>query len=97
MPPSRYLGLPWREWGDTDVALVSALDTLEALQCPCGCGQYADLAHDPDTDGWWDVDTETVCYAGAAIAEWRDNKGPEQLDKGALVYVRLDPDYVKKR
>ena len=78
------------------MALTSALDALEALKCPCGCGQDADLAHDPDTDGWWEVDTETVCYAGAALAEWRDNKGPEHLDKGALVYVRLDPDYIRR-
>ena len=87
----------WREWGDTDVALTTALDALEALRCQCGCGQWRDVAHDPDTDGWWEVDTDTVCYAGAALAEWRANKGPEQMDKGALVFVRLDPEYETRR
>lgn len=73
--------------------LSLAIDTLKSMECPCGCGQYVDLAHNPDTDGWWEVDTETICYAGAALAEWRENKGPEQLDKGALVRVVLDPEY----
>ena len=61
------------------------------------CGQYADQAFDPDTDGWWEVDTETVCYACAALAEWREDKGPEQMEKGAQVRVRLDPEYRRRR
>ena len=73
-----------------------ALHTLEAMVCSC-CGQYADLAHDPDTDGWWEVDTETVCFAGAALAQWRESDGPKQMDPGALPYVRLDPDYLELR
>lgn len=63
------------------------------MLCGCGCGQYADISHDPDTDGWWEVDSETVCYAGQALAEWRDDKGPEQMDKGAIPVVRLDREY----
>lgn len=74
-----------------------ALHTLDSLLCPCGCGQYADESHDPESDGWWQVDTETVCYAGAALAQWRKDKGPEQMDAGALVRVVLDPTYDRTR
>ena len=99
--PSRYLrhlGLDHlQEHGETDALLVMAVHYLDSLLCPCGCGQYADVAHDPDTDGWWEVDTDTVCYAGAALAQWREDKGPEQMDPGALVRVVLDPEFYSVR
>lgn len=72
--------------------LCTALDTLTALECRCGCGQYADIAHDPDTDGEWVVvDDEVICYAGAALERWRDDDGHKGTEPGAQVFVRRVP------
>lgn len=82
--------MPWPEWGDTAITLLQVGDALRAARCPCGCGQWADLAHDPETSGWWDVEP-VECYARAALTEWREqNKdaGPE-----TLLGVRLNADY----
>jgi len=55
-------------------------------------GVRADQAGDPDTEGWWIVET-TTDYAAKAVAEWEaDNEtGP-----GETVTVRLDPDYIPR-
>lgn len=39
--------------------------------CSCGCGQPAQTAHDPESDGYYEVDEDTVCYAGAALDTYR--------------------------
>lgn len=90
MPPSKYLGLGWAAWDETDVLLTSALDTLEALVCPCGCRQYKDQAWDESTEDWWDVHT-VVCNAGAALAEWREGEG-KNADEGTIPYLTFDAE-----
>ena len=40
MSPSRYLGLPWRPWGDTDDWLTQAYERYRVLLCSCGSGQF---------------------------------------------------------
>lgn len=47
------------------------------------------LAHDSDTNGFWQAET-IVCQACAAIAD--EGKNGEQTP-GTTVNVRLDPDY----
>lgn len=84
------LGLRWPEWGETALTLLWAGDRLRGMRCACGCGQWADLAHDVDTSGWWDVES-TQCYASAAVAEWRDQN--KDMPAGTLAGVRLSPDY----
>lgn len=45
-----------------------ALIHHEESVCPCGCGQFVDLAHSRDWN--WDV-THRKCYAGAALDQIR--------------------------
>lgn len=79
------MGLDYPPWGETDRILALARARLRAMVCPCGCGQWADEAHDPASKSEWWVDTDT-CYAGAALAQFhKDN--PEPPD-GQLVVVR---------
>ena len=90
MPPSRHLGLPVEEWGETDSLLTQAYIALDDLRCGCGCGQWADVAHDPDTEGRWQVDDDSTCYAGAALTEFRQaHKTPPP---GALISIQLAPE-----
>ncbi len=90
VPPSRYLGLPYPEWGETDQMLTLAFERCEQDRCPCGCGQWRDEAHDVETSGWWEVETVT-CWAGSALSEWR--KGNPDPPAGTLAAVRLSDDY----
>lgn len=77
---------------ETDALLYHAYSIHQSKVCQC-CGQWAEIAHDPDTDGWWEVETVT-CYAGAELQRWgKDNKEPEP---GTLRHVRLDPAYRKR-
>lgn len=85
MPPTRYLGLPWPEWGETDVLLTSALDAYDRLVCAC-CNQFRDQAHDPATEGRWQPVVQT-CYAGEALAAFREDHKDDLGNK--LVGVRL--------
>lgn len=89
MPPSRYLGLPLVEWGETDFLLTQAYDRLDLLRCSCGCGQWADLAHDPDTEDRWQVDDDTTCYAKAAVAA--HHEAHPKPAPGAVPMIRLLP------
>lgn len=81
------LGLPWPEWGETDVMLAMARRTVEATQCPCGCGQDATVSHDREREDRWQVQV-TTCYARAALDAWQEKHG-EDLPKGSLLGVRL--------
>lgn len=90
MPPSRSLGLPVEEWGETDALLTQAYIALDDLRCRCGCGQWADEAHDPDTEGRWHISADDTCYAGAAIEEHRKTNSSPQ--PGALLSIRLVPE-----
>lgn len=75
-------------WSHRDRNLAQALLMYEGSRCS-GCGQPAHLAHDSDTNGFWQAET-IVCQACAAIAD--EGKNGEQTP-GATVNVRLDPDY----
>ncbi len=93
MAPSRYLrhlGLGHlQEHGETDALLVMAVHQLDALRCPCGCGQYVDQAHNPDTQGRWQPHV-VDCYAGNALREFRKDHEGELEDK--LVHLELLPE-----
>ena len=90
MAPSRYLGLPWREWGETDAALTSALHTLDAMACPCGCGQDMDQAHDERLADRWQPRVVT-CWAGRVLADFRKDH-EDQIKPGDLVHLELLPE-----
>lgn len=83
VPPTTILQLPYEPWGETDCLLIMARETLRAALCPCGCGQYADEAHNAASE--WTVD-ETVCRAGAALEKHRkDHPDPPY---GQMLNVR---------
>ena len=90
VPPTTLLGLSYRQWGETDQLLTLAYEQCEASRCGCGCGQWMDEAHNPETSGWWEVDS-TVCFAGVALGEWRDQN--KDAGAGTLIGVRLSDDY----
>lgn len=84
------MGLPWLEWGETAVLLTGALHTLEAMTCPCGCGQPVDEAHDEANADRYQPHVVT-CYARKSLAAFRaDHK--DDLDEATLVYVTLLPE-----
>ena len=72
------LGLSWPEWGETDVALGLAVETVDADLCGCGCGFQRSLAHDPTIRDRVVVDSER-CVIRAAIEAFRkrEKPGPE--------------------
>lgn len=80
------MGLPWPEWGETDVALTGALHHMDAMTCQC-CGHPIDIAHNEDYARRWQVEVAT-CYPGAALGEFR-KKHAESLEPGQMTYVRL--------
>ena len=90
VPPTRMLGLPYKRWGETDLMLSLAYEQCESSRCGCGCGQWVDECQDPETSGWWEVE-QTVCFAGVALAEWREQN--KDAPAGTLVGVRLSKDY----
>ena len=85
------VGLPWGRWkrlSETDAGLMFALSVYEGSLCGCGCGQWAQDAHDPDTDGEWEVIDDDFCYAGAALEEWqKENAG--DAEPGQLIRLEL--------
>lgn len=89
VPPSRYLQLPWPEWGETDFWLTQAYDAYVQSRCVCGCGHSRDDCTDPEKSGRWQVVTETA-YAGAVLAEYQQSH--DDLPAGTLLGVRLLPE-----
>ena len=85
------MGLPWPEWGDTAVTLLWLGDELRALRCPCGCGQFADEAHDSQTEGRWVVEA-TDCYARKALVEWAEAEKPERWTLTGTRLARTEGD-----
>ena len=79
--------MPWKSSGETNVLLHHIASALEDMRCPCGCGQWADEAHDPDTDGLWVVDQE-ACYARRALIDHAKDDPPAWV----LAGVHLDRD-----
>lgn len=89
LSPSRYLGLPWKRWGETDFWLTQGYaDYLERL-CPCGCGQFSADCTDPDTAGRWQVYLKQ-CQARDAIDDYQQEHSSE-LTAGSLIGVHLLP------
>lgn len=84
VPPSTYLGLGYEPWGRTDFVLTQAREHLRGLLCSCGCGQYADVAHDPALMHEWQIETDT-CFAGAKLEEFREHN--QEPPPGQLVTV----------
>lgn len=78
------IGLRYKPWGETDLMLTSARKLLKALLCGCGCGQYADESHDPNSR--YEVDT-SICKAGEALEQHRELN--EKPPAGQTVSVRL--------
>ena len=72
MPPSRYLGLPWPEWGETDFLLTQALRRAVELDaedaCPKGCGLPRSVCADPDHAGMFEIVKAGTCYVMEALA-----------------------------
>ena len=87
MPPSRYLGYDWPEWGETDCMLDRAVAEHDRRLCSCGCGYWASETQGDDNDGEFAHEV-VVCHARAAIEGGDDDK----LPKGALVYARRKAD-----
>ena len=86
MPPSRYLGLPWPDWCETDILLDRAVTAHDERLCSCGCGHWASETQGDDNDGEW-VAEHAICYACAAMdQELAEMK--EQRPHGLLLYTR---------
>ena len=95
--PSRFMQLPWPEWGSTDMLLSLVRRRHEAMICPCGCGQWAPESHDALTDGEWEMavdasDAAVVCYAKAAMDRFQkaqsDKKTATVVEPGVIPTVR---------
>lgn len=70
-----------------DYQLTIALDIHDNdLLCPCGCGFYTVDAHDPDSEGWYEVDDSTICNARAASAQYEKEDG-QDAEPGTLITV----------
>ena len=57
------------------MTLLWVASELRAARCPCGCGQWADEAHDPATEGRWIVDT-AECFARKALRDYAESEHP---------------------
>lgn len=86
VPPSRYLQLPWPEWGETDYWLTQAYDAYKESLCACGCGYPRDICADPERSDRWQVVVQTA-FAGAALHEFQESH--TDLPAGTLLGVRL--------
>lgn len=83
VPLTRFLGLPWPEWGETDTTAFMALLRHEDSTCS-SCGHP--LAECLSDDHRWEVEVE-VCHATAAIAEWREDH-KDDVPPGAILWTR---------
>ena len=73
-----------QEWSARDQALAVALVAHEASIGRCGKSHAGTT--DPDLDGWFEVDTEQVCYACAAL-ERHEREQQEPGEPGQLVRI----------
>ena len=79
MRPLEYL----ESWTARDRNLAEALITHEDTRHKCG--HDITKSTDPDMDGWFEVDDETVCYACQALERYeKDVKEPQP---GVLLHV----------
>jgi len=86
-----YLSLPnvTREWDARDRGLAEGLLAYEAGLMPHGIP--AEIALDPDNDGWFDA-VPVTDHAQAAIERaQKENKDPEPGLRYGVRYTRNDP------
>ncbi|VXC44008.1 hypothetical protein [Nocardioides sp. AX2bis] len=86
-------------WTDEDRALLLALASYE--ESLCACGEPRALAHHPDNDGWYHVETEAehgaaVCHACGAIEHWRSETKAGDVPAGLIPVLVHDRDYEAK-
>ena len=92
MPPSRYLGLPWKPWGETDFWLTQGLDSLDEQFCHCGSGLlYVDCVN-PANEHRIEVVTETH-YGRAALERFQQDEENDP-PPGTSLAVQLVPEGV---
>lgn len=84
--PTVYL----HEWSERDRKLAESTILKRAQYCSCGCGQLKRLAHNPDTEGWWQIE-EIRCEARVAIEQ--ANEDDEKPEPGVIKHVYLSPEY----
>lgn len=83
-------GLAWLpERGETDFLLSMARRRHDQLvHQPCGV--HKDDGFDPDNEGWFEVeDGQDVCYACAALEQWKRETKAEQLEDGTQPFLHL--------
>lgn len=74
---TRYLQLPWPEWGEVDFLLTQAYDQYKHNICPCGCGFWESECTDRANAKKFVVEEKTF-YGQRALDEWRkDHPDPE--------------------
>lgn len=90
MPPSKYLGLPWKPWGEVDFWLTQGLDNLDARICHCGSGLWREDCTDPANEENLHVVTE-VHYGQAVLERWRKENGePEPGTFAAVKFLSAE-------
>lgn len=90
MRPEVFLGISHdsaANWDERDRGLARALAVHEGTQN--GYGIPYKQAHDPDTEGWWQV-RFIEDYAAKAVRDAREKESPPS---DAMPVVTLDPDY----
>lgn len=88
-----YLGLvkPGEPWGKKSRALAEGLMLHEEQINEFGIPLR--FATDPEMDGWYEVDDETVDYSVAALEEYRKNtKSPEPGARLAIVNTKVNDE-----
>lgn len=86
VPPTKYLRLPYPEFGETDHLLNAAMDTLELDRCT-SCGHFKDECQEEANEGRF-VAEVVVCQASAAVERYREQH-KEDLQPGAIVRARM--------
>lgn len=81
MRPLEYLN----DWTARDRGLAEAL--LQYEDGLHSCGHPLSRSAHPDMDGYYEVDTEVVCYACAAQASWEKDNKPDDRPPGQVVRV----------
>lgn len=51
------------------------------------CGHRKDRAFDPEMDGYYEVDSETVCQACAALEQWKEDSKESPHPPGTLLTI----------
>jgi len=74
-------------WTDDDRGWALALLAEEAGMCPGGCGQPAEVSHDPKTARTWQVHTAT-CQACLVRDAQMESDAKESAGRGKLYGVR---------